>query len=457
MLGETPLPSGPKSVFDYMSEKDKERIQKIASNLASGKDPSTSTSRSDYVDAPSSNTSARLEPSIAQAALKGFQPFPSDPVKQARYTTYLQSQACADGSVPALQPLLGQNPVEFANEMEDYAKAASLFKPMSAAMAGRFTSATVLEMGPRVVEGLHQPSQAELEASERRKQEEEEQNAKADPKVNAAKLGMYGPLTREVRPWVPAKLLCKRFGVKEPDVNMDVLKEPVQQSQQSFTQPEFTASSSSAPVDVSTPHHKSDGPRDITNIGLGEDETQAKDVLTYQRPSMDIFKAIFASDDEDEGDEEGNEAEEEQDENTKGKGFTNATIIFDDTPVDPDTFKPTFIPRDGKTKKSKEEKQKDKKDKKEKKKRDKDKKGVLVSFELDEDGRPEGSEVRKHNKDRPSKKRRKDDGDKGNGVIDDQAIKVDKPPSAPQAPAPSLQDAGVLPNKGRKRAVDFMD
>ena len=401
MLGETPLPSGPKSVFDFMSEKDKERIQKIASNLASGKEPSPSTSRSNYVDAPSSSTPARLEPSVAQAALKGFQPFPSDPVKQVRYTTYLQSQACTDGSAPSLQSLPGQNPVEFANEMEDYAKAASLFKPMSAAMAGRFTSASVLEMGPRVVEGLHQPSQAELEASERRKQEEEEQNAKADPKVNAAKLGMYGSLTREVRPWVPAKLLCKRFGVREPDVSMDVPKESMQQqSQPSFKQPEFTASSSSAPADLSTPHHRSgDGPRDITNIGLGGDETQATDVLTYQRPSMDIFKAIFASDDEDEGDEEvEGEQADDQDEITQGKGFTNAAIIFDDTPVDPDTFKPTFIPRDGKVKKSKEGKHKDKKDKKEKKKKDKDKKGVLVSFEMDEGGRPEGTEERKHKK-----------------------------------------------------------
>ena len=44
--------------------------------------------------------------------------------------------------------------------------------------------------------------------------------------------------------------------------------------------------------------------RDLENIGVGEDDTQGRDSLTYVRPSMDIFKAIFASDDEDSDDEE---------------------------------------------------------------------------------------------------------------------------------------------------------
>ena len=47
-----------------------------------------------------------------------------------------------------------------------------------------------------------------------------------------------------------------------------------------------------------------DVPRSLDNVGLGEDESQGRDTLTYVRPSMDIFKAIFANDDESD-DEEG--------------------------------------------------------------------------------------------------------------------------------------------------------
>jgi len=452
-LGETPLPSGPMSIFNYMSEKDKERIQRIASSLPTGK---TSSRPDGYAKVPS-NSPARVDPHIAQAALSGFQPFTTDPTKQARYTTYLQSQASIDGSSPPLRPLPGQKTDDFTKEVEDYAKAAFLFKPMSAAMAGRFTSAAVLEMDTNVVEGLHHPSKEELEASEgkRREEEEEREKANVDPKVNAAKMGMYGPLTREVKLWVPARLLCKRFGVKEPDVNVDVVNETVQQQNRpSFEQGASASSATPAHTETLAASQRLEGPRDITNIGFGEDETQGQDILTYERPSMDIFKAIFASDDEDE-EEEVDPAEDAQvnDEggDTEDKGFTKATIILDDTPVDPNTFKPTFIPRDGKAKQE-GVKSKEKKDKRDKKKRGKEK-SVLVSFEM-EDGGVDGTVEHKQPRERPSKKRRKDNADK---TINESA---DKPPlnvaTGPVASTPAAEEPNVI-HKGRKRAVDFMD
>jgi hypothetical protein len=36
-------------------------------------------------------------------------------------------------------------------------------------------------------------------------------------KEHATRMGMYGPMTRETKTWQPARLLCKRFGVKDPD------------------------------------------------------------------------------------------------------------------------------------------------------------------------------------------------------------------------------------------------
>ncbi|KAF9525952.1 hypothetical protein CPB83DRAFT_877046 [Crepidotus variabilis] len=453
LLGETPLPPGPRSVFDYMSGKDKERIQKIAANLTTAPGMTTSPGTSATVPTPPVRSSTtRLEPHVAQAALKGFQPFTTDPVKQARYTAYLQSQADPSALGP-LQPLPNQASDVLSKELEDYAKAASLFKPMSGAMAGRFTSAAVLDMGPKVVEGLHQPSLAELEASEKRKKEEEEKaREKADPKVHAATLGMYGPMTREVTPWVPNRLLCKRFGVKDPDIKLPGEVDPSTSTSSgrendgqtsdlglSTTKGDSTAGTTLSAAEIS---YRSDAPRDITNIGLGEDETQGQDTLTYQRPSMDIFKAIFASDDEDEDEEEADDKDEDN-EDVKAekqlvegeKQFTNATLILDDKPFDPNNFKPTFTRREGKSKekgdrnteKSREKKEKEKKEKK------KSKKGVLVSFELEEGG--EDLEPRQP-KDRPLKKKRRKEEDAS------QAMVVDDPP---------------LKVAIRKRAVDFMD
>jgi G patch domain-containing protein 1 len=37
-----------------------------------------------------------------------------------------------------------------------------------------------------------------------------------DPAEQAARLGMYGPLTRSSSDWYPTRLLCKRFNVKPP-------------------------------------------------------------------------------------------------------------------------------------------------------------------------------------------------------------------------------------------------
>jgi G patch domain-containing protein 1 len=351
----------------------------------------------------------------------------------------------------------GQPRDEFNKELEDYAKAASLFKPISGAMAGRFTSAAVIDFGPEVHEGLHTPTNEEIAAKEA--QERKEAEDKISPKAHAAKMGMYGLLTREKKLWQPARLLCKRFGVKDPNPEPEIISGAAASSSTattSFTHSESQEASISSPVADTTPMQTRDGPRDLANIGLGEDETQGQDTLTYERPSMDIFKAIFASDDEDSDQEEkepeeGNELDPTNDRDS-GTGFTPATVIFDDSPVDTNTFKPTFIPREGKSNKAKkEDKSKDKKDKKKK-----EKKSVLVSFEMEEDG-AEGAELRQP-KDRPKKKRK----DKTAKAEDDneQAVWA-APKSPPGLPPPPLHAQTTVPSdergpKGRKRAIDFM-
>lgn len=503
LLGETPIPAAPRSVFEYMSQKDRERIQNIAAGLPAEPQPA----------GPIDIRIPHTDSHVAKAALQGFQPFSSDAVKHERYTAYLFSQADPSAPTPApLTPLPDQRNEEFNKELEDYAKAAAIFKPMTGLMAGRFTSAAIVEHGPKIREGLHTPSAEELEKYEEEKKRLEE---KLTPQQNAAKLGMYGPLTREVRPWQPAKLLCKRFGVKEPEIQLDTdlgagssvdaPAEPSWQEQAGIPVPTEDATAASTK-------------RDLNHIGMGEDESQGVDTLTYERPSMDIFKAIFASDEES-GDEDVKE-EDEEDEAEKNdvvaKFFPeqpeSSGTKGDEGPVDLSTFKPTFIPRDRKSKSSKdkdkdkdrEKKEKEKngdtkKEKKDKDKKKKDKKS-LVSFEVDEGGgglsfsskpgkrkdKGKDKDNKDKDKERPKKKRREEKQEEGE---DEMMWEPSSQPQRSSAPNTTVTDGpgvnktsdiahqqqqqppppppvtgnldghdpdGAPANKGRKRAIDFM-
>ncbi|KAJ7132341.1 hypothetical protein C8R44DRAFT_773822 [Mycena epipterygia] len=480
LLGETPLPSAPRSVFEFMSQKDRERLKNIASA-----GPPTPPGDAGAVDptprptpSPTTITIARTEPHIALAALRGgFMPFAANPTKQARYTAYLESQATVDAPPPPPKLMPGQKIDDFNKELEDYAKAALIFKPLSGAMAGRFTSATIVEHGPKIHEGLYTPSAEDLAKKEAELQKIEEE--KVSPKAHAARMGMYGPMTRETQPWQPAKLLCKRFKVKDPNP-------PAEMPADVAPQAAYAESASAAPGtgwdqfsapspgdnDAGTSNSKG-GRRDLSNIGLGEDEAQGRDTLTYQRPAMDVFKAIFASDDEDsDGDDD---VKDDRDEEVLPVAAEPTALSLQPTPapeivmsgpdisgtgfVNVGTFKPTFIPREGKAKKD-SDRSKDKKDKKDKKKKEKK---VLVSFqEDDEDGPLQISPEARH-----KKKRRKD-----KQPDEEESMWVEKPTPAvvqafpipppseipapePQTSEPQTPESQAGP-RSRKRAIDFM-
>ncbi|EPQ56137.1 hypothetical protein GLOTRDRAFT_120771 [Gloeophyllum trabeum ATCC 11539] len=522
VLGETPIRAAPRSVFEYLSQKDRERLKNISTNLSK---PDRVPKAEPIVEPPPPSSSVpRVDPRVAKAALQGFQPFTSDPVKQSRYATFLKAQADPDAPLPQLTPLPGQRAEDFQKELQDYAKAAVVFKPLSAAMAGRFTSASVVETGPQISEGLYtpafEPEKTEEEKAEEKKAEEEKEES---PKAHAARLGMYGSMTREVTPWHPARLLCKRFGVKEP--NPEPLEpeagpsSPAAGTGANKWTPEaaladasgFTAGSTSAtdqdgafvPPAAAAGYmsfndaqsQSTGGIKSLDNVGLGEDETQGADVLTYERPPMDVFKAIFASDDEESDGEEGkDDTNEKMDVDRQGPLTTDGTVALVKTEkavvpshlagapnttayapsatgvkeeIDLATFKPTFVPRSERDTKKTKTKEKDKKEKKKKTK-------TLVSFEVEEDGGydvalppKEDSKKRDKDKDRARKKKRKEH-DEDEGKEDDDSMWVEAPPpevvktlgaiaSASSAPEPNDMTGGeTSPPRGRKRAIDFM-
>ncbi|KAJ3768207.1 hypothetical protein FB446DRAFT_817640 [Lentinula raphanica] len=329
ILGETPLPSAPRSVFDFMSQKDRERLKNIAASLhpPSAAESSTvaeSTSQFSPTPTPTHTTATpripRIDPGIARAAINGFKPFATNPVNQARYTAYLQSQADPSSTITPEPLSINQCPNSTL----------------------RWTNML------RAISGFRDdpPQDDDAATANKGKEAKAKDEKELSPQENAAQLGIYRPLTREGS-W---------FGVKDPN--------PEPKTEDPATQP-----LSSSSFDVSAADHgivstteasrstSTGEPRDLANVGLGdEDDTQGRD-LTYERPSIVILKAIFASDDEDSSDEE---------------AITAAPIVAtvtDTQPLAPNTFKPTFGKREARTTKKDSDNQEKLKEKKAKRKR----------------------------------------------------------------------------------------
>lgn len=340
--------------MNYLSAKDRERLQRIKAEATAGPAaPHT-------VQPPSPEPAAALEVPFldrvtANAALRGYMPFADDPAKQARYRQYLSAQANPAEAQPPTMPA-GQS-VEACNaELREFHKSAGIFRPMSVAMSSRFTTSSSAPSGvpatdaPIVAGGLYQPTpKPAAERSDLRKPAPEPEDTEIlTDAQQAARSGMFGPLTRSTASWAPEKLLCKRFGVPPPnstlldasastggsggvnahwEANRHELEQMAKTRAWSSGAPESVTPRDTDPVATALPaafgaapasarptanasssSRQPDMPgkpaaRSLETIGLGEDEDQGRETLTYVRPPIDIFKAVFASDDEEEDDE----------------------------------------------------------------------------------------------------------------------------------------------------------
>lgn len=100
------------------------------------------------------------------------------------------------------------NTQDWIKELNEFMGAARIFKPLTGLIATRFTSSTTttsaFEGGspashdPNTL--LHHPTPKP-----------------EDPAEAAAKMSMYGPVTRSIIEFFPTRLLCKRFNVRPPD------------------------------------------------------------------------------------------------------------------------------------------------------------------------------------------------------------------------------------------------
>lgn len=127
--------------------------------------------------------------------LEGQSPYRSQPSKQARYHRYLEHHAGLGATAPTKPD--GMAGLEFSRELQEFYNCVAIFKPMAAPMASRFTAAASSMPATRS-EAATGPFHDK------------------DTPREAARLGMFGSMTRSVADFAPCSLLCKRFNVRTP-------------------------------------------------------------------------------------------------------------------------------------------------------------------------------------------------------------------------------------------------
>lgn len=276
VLGEPAPPGPPPVVADYLSRKTRERLARAqeagASQLTAVRVPP-------------------LDAATAQRALDAPRAS-ADHAQDARFRDYLAAQIEGKGRMPRLAPgdIAAQQ-----RELDEFQQAAAIFRPVSGAMASRFTASTT--MHESVGEGgLHVPTRAPAErveqaqrASEAARKQAAERAAEAQrtPAQRAARAGHFGAQTRSESRFQPPALLCKRLGVPPPRVEEEAVEAGDPGAPPSLPP--------GLPPGLPPHHHPSSNPLDPTpEVTFIESE-----IDTAERPPVDLFRAVFDVDDAD--------------------------------------------------------------------------------------------------------------------------------------------------------------
>ena len=170
---------------------------------------------------------------------------------------------------------------DWNKEVSEFVRAAMVFRPMSRLMATRFTSSssTILpgssdSSTPLVSKPLEKPE---------------------DPAEAAAKINMYGYLTRSTTDFFPTRLLCKRFNVKDPH--------PVGAAEEENKETVDTSLINAEAVNELKREARTTGTYELANVEMHEPvEVQAdrNEILEGERAGEEVFKSIFGEDSDEE-------------------------------------------------------------------------------------------------------------------------------------------------------------
>lgn len=302
LLGEDQLPG--KSIFDWMTPEAREKIAKLTGRTdlppalgekaPKGYELSDAEKRRNLWDlVPTLDKAAAVQ--ALERAVGGWMPYSEDENKRQRYRSFLEVRAGLKEGLPDRLP--GSTTNAWATEMQEFARAAEVFRPVSGVMASRFTSAST---APKL--GSDKPDTTSSQSLLSRPAAKPE-----DPAEAAAKIGMFGPMTRSTVSFFPTRLLCKRFNIKPP-AHVQLDPGDVAEGE---SRPSARPAGSLSRLDLVS--------QDVMNQLLSESATAAQEsgkpaaapapiviepekneALEAERPGEAVFKAIFGSDDESE-------------------------------------------------------------------------------------------------------------------------------------------------------------
>lgn len=326
MLGEQQLPG--KSIFDFMSSATRDRLAAASGRAdlpAAGNEAAPEAFRKS--DAEKAKDLRSLLPDLdcetaMQALSHRSMPYAEDESKRRRYRQFLELRAGTRSELPERAKDENGKDVstdEYVKEMREFVHAAKVFRPMSGMMATRFTSSSTSTLAPDSKDPEDLLSRPAAEKP-------------VDPAEEAAKLGMYGPMTRTVLEFYPTRLVCKRFNVRPPahvavdpggaDGNASgatatstaepVSRRDMDRMMQDAALSKFNAGSGTGFVsggteggtveqmdqtaEASASRNKAE---DITQtMHSAKVDVEKNEALEGQRPGEELFKAIFGSDDE---------------------------------------------------------------------------------------------------------------------------------------------------------------
>jgi len=285
ILGEKQLPG--KSVFDFLSPEARERL--VAATGKKDLPPARGEVPAEYALSEDERLKKllaqvpRLDKETAVAAItrgaSGAAPYADDEAKRSRYLSFLEWQAGFKSSPGARTPKMKDD--DWLRELHEFYNCARIFKPMTGFMASRFTTSSAAKPGSSSDGGASNNSCSQTPTKPQ------------DPTEEAAKLGMFGPMTRTVTEFYPSRLLCKRFGVNPP--------EHVRSDEYPANKSRFDASSIGGCSAASTgPTEEGTKPAWMpTGKAVVVVDPSRNEALEAKRAGEEVFKAVFG----DSGDE----------------------------------------------------------------------------------------------------------------------------------------------------------
>ncbi|KAG0006592.1 hypothetical protein BGZ65_006297 [Modicella reniformis] len=306
VLGETPIDGPRRSVFEYISADNKNRLDNILGFVMDTEGEKRL--RKDHWEVP------KIEKQAAEAALKGFIPFGDNIAKQNRYKQYLNVQAgISDEKIELVEGFSGQ---EMTNELNEFVQAARIFKPLTSTMANRFTTASKVFEFAQPAAGLRSAEDIKaLEKTAPTHHAVEKMEVPKSQATKAAAMGMFGPLTRTVMDLYPSKL----DSIKPGEGMMD------------------------EDITLGNNHDNSSlSVKEISGDVVIEEEQSDQSGEVQERPPMDIFKAIF--DNSDTESESGSNSEDDQKDPVANK-TDKMEVIEGEGETSQEPFKPVFTRR----------------------------------------------------------------------------------------------------------------